>query len=118
MDHMITIHWPHGHRRPRLAAMGFTDLAPEARRRRLLLRFDDFELDAARFELRREGQALPLPPQPYDLLWLLAAARGEVVSREEIRRALWGDGTFVAFDGCVNFAIRELRKALGDDARC
>jgi len=100
--------------------MGFTEVVPaaeEARRRHLVLRFDAFEIDAARFELRREGRPVPLPPQPYDLLWLLAAARGEVVSREEIRRALWGDGTFVAFDGCVNFAVRELRKVLGDDAR-
>src|SRR5438045_8337902 len=100
-------------------AMGPTEPAAlaEARRRRVVMRFGGFELDAVRFELRREGQAVPLPPQPYDLLWLLAAGRGEVVTREEIRRALWGEGTFVAFDGCVNFAVRELRKVLGDDAR-
>src|SRR3954467_1450965 len=106
MDCMITIHWPHGQAWPRFTAMGFTDLVPvtpEARRRHVVLRFDDFEMDAARFELRRAGRAVPLPPQPYDLLWLLAAARGELVSRDEIRRVLWGEGTFVAFDGCVNF---------------
>jgi len=89
----------------------------EARRRHLVLRFGTFELDAARFELRREGERVPLAPQPYDLLWLLAARPGEVVTRDEIRRALWDEGTFVVFSGCVNFAVRELRKALGDDAR-
>ncbi len=89
----------------------------DARRQRLVLRFGEFELDAARFELRRGGERVAIAPQPYDLLWLLAARAGDVVSRDEIRQALWGDGTFVAFAGCVNFAVRELRKALGDDAR-
>lgn len=99
--------------------MGFAGQAvlAEARRRRVVLRFDGFEMDAARFELRRHGEAVPLPPQPYDLLWLLAAGRGQIVTRDEIRQALWEDGTYVAFDGCVNFAVRELRKVLGDDAR-
>jgi DNA-binding winged helix-turn-helix (wHTH) protein len=88
-----------------------------ARQRHLVLRFGPFALDAARFELRREGTPVPLAPQPYDLLWLLASRPGALVGRDEIRFALWGGETFVAFDGCVNFCVRELRKALGDDAR-
>jgi DNA-binding winged helix-turn-helix (wHTH) protein len=89
----------------------------DARRRRLVLRFHEYELDAARYELRRRGRRVDLAPQPYDLLWVLAS-RDDLVTREEIRRALWGEDTFVEFDGCVNFAIRELRRVLGDDARC
>jgi DNA-binding winged helix-turn-helix (wHTH) protein len=89
----------------------------EARRRHLLLRFDGFELDSARFELRRGGNAIPLAPQPFDLLWLLASHAGELVGRDEIRGTLWGGETFVEFDGCVNFCVRVLRKALADDAR-
>ena len=95
---------------------GLRDQA-EARRRRLVLSFEDFTLDAARFELRRRGRHVPLAPQPYDLLWALASADGEVVSRPEIRRVLWGSVTFVDFDGCLNFTVRALRRALGDDAR-
>jgi DNA-binding winged helix-turn-helix (wHTH) protein len=95
------------------AAVGFD----QARRRRIHLRFAAFELDSARFELRRHGTGIPLAPQPFDLLWLLASRAGELVGREEIRGRLWGGATFVQFDGCVNFAVRVLRKALGDDAR-
>ena len=43
-------------------------------------------------------------------------ASGEVVSREDIQRALWGRDTFVDFEQGVNHAIRELRAVLGDSA--
>jgi DNA-binding winged helix-turn-helix (wHTH) protein len=89
----------------------------EARRRRVVLCFEEFTLDAARFELTRRGRRVALAPQPYDLLWALASAGGAVVSRAEIRRVLWGSETFVDFDGGLNFTVRALRKALGDDAR-
>ena len=89
----------------------------QARRRHVLLRFEGFELDSARFELRRGGTGIPLAPQPFDLLWLLASRAGELVGRDEIRGKLWGGETFVEFDGCVNFCVRVLRKALADDAR-
>lgn len=98
------------------AAAGILPLE-QARRRRLLLRFADFELDAARFELRRQGAAVPLAPQPYDLLWLLASRPGVLIGRDEIRSELWGGATFVEFDGCVNFSVRVLRRTLDDDAR-
>ena len=98
------------------AAAGILPLA-HAHRRRLLLRFAPFELDAARFELRRQGGAVPLAPQPYDLLWLLASRPGVLIGRDEIRTELWGGDTFVEFDGCVNFCVRVLRRTLDDDAR-
>jgi DNA-binding winged helix-turn-helix (wHTH) protein len=89
----------------------------QARRRHVVLRFEGFELDPARFELRRDGASVPLAPQPFDLLWLLASRPGVLVGRDEIRGRLWDGGTFVEFDGCVNFCVRVLRKALADDAR-
>jgi DNA-binding winged helix-turn-helix (wHTH) protein len=89
----------------------------QARRRRLVLRFEGFTLDPARFELRRGETSVPLAPQPFDLLWLLASRPGALVGRDEIRRALWDGGTFVEFDACVNFCVRVLRKVLDDDAR-
>jgi DNA-binding response OmpR family regulator len=89
----------------------------QARRRRVVLRFGGFELDPARFELRHHGVPVPLAPQPFDLLWLLASRAGVLVGREEIRGQLWDGGTFVEFDGCVNFCVRVLRRALADDAR-
>ncbi|HET6900152.1 MAG TPA: winged helix-turn-helix domain-containing protein [Vicinamibacteria bacterium] len=89
----------------------------QARRRHLVLCFEGFALDPARFELRRGEASVPLAPQPFDLLWLLASRPGALVGRDEIRRALWDGGTFVEFDGCVNFCVRVLRKVLADDAR-
>jgi DNA-binding winged helix-turn-helix (wHTH) protein len=57
-----------------------------------VLRFGTFELDPARGELRKAGELVKLQSQQIDLLSLLAKRPGEVVSREEIRRALWDDG--------------------------
>ena len=79
-------------------------------------RFGQFELDVEAGELRRNGTRLKLQPQPFKLLTLLARRSGALVSREEIRSELWQDGTYVDFDQAVNFAIRQIRDALGDSA--
>jgi eukaryotic-like serine/threonine-protein kinase len=81
-----------------------------------LLRFGIYELDARSGELRREGVAVRLPPQPFRVLWMLASRRGELVTREEIRQELWGNDTFVDFDGGLNFCINQIRRALRDSA--
>lgn len=83
----------------------------------LLLRFGRFELDVRLQELRREGVRVRLQPQPLKLLALLARRSGNLVTREEIRHALWGEGTFVDFEQGLAFCIRQIRAALGDDAR-
>ena len=81
-----------------------------------VLRFGIFELDYRSGELRRGGVGVKLPPQPFKVLWLLASRPGEVVSREEIREALWGADTFVDFDSGLNFCINQIRRALHDSA--
>jgi DNA-binding winged helix-turn-helix (wHTH) protein/Tol biopolymer transport system component len=81
-----------------------------------VLRFGIFELDYRSGELRRGGVGVRLPPQPFKVLWLLASRPGEVVSREEIREALWGSDTFVDFDSGLNFCINQIRRALHDSA--
>lgn len=83
----------------------------------VLLRFGRFELDLRLHELRREGVLVRLQPQPFKLLVLLARRSGDLVTREEIRRALWGDGTFVDFEQGLGFCVRRIRKALGEAAR-
>jgi DNA-binding winged helix-turn-helix (wHTH) protein len=82
----------------------------------LLLRFGPFELDSASEQLRKNGRLVPLQPQPFKLLSLLAKQGGVVVSRDEIRTALWSDDTFVNFEQGVNFAMRQVREALGEQA--
>ncbi len=80
------------------------------------IRFADFEARAETGELRRGGVAVQIRPQAFRVLVLLASRAGELVTRDEIRKELWGDATFVDFEHGVNFCINQLRSALGDDA--
>jgi DNA-binding winged helix-turn-helix (wHTH) protein len=79
-------------------------------------RFGQFELDIDAGELRRNGRRVKLQPQPFKLLVLLTRRPGSLVSREDIRTELWPEGTFVDFDQSVNFAIKQVRDAMGDSA--
>lgn len=77
--------------------------------------FDDFELDCARFELRRKGKAVRLETIPMELLQLLAESEGRLVTREEIEERLWGKDVFVDAEHGINTAVRKIRQALEDD---
>ena len=80
------------------------------------LRFDDFQLDFARFQLFRGGKPLRLEGLPMQLLIFLAENQGQLVTREQISAALWSKDVFVDVDQGINTAIRKIRRALGDDA--
>jgi len=88
-----------------------TDPQPERR-----YRFGVFEADAATGELRRQGIRIKLNAQPFQLLFMLLERPGELLTREEISRELWPDGTFVDFEHGVNSAVNRIREALGDTA--
>lgn len=79
-------------------------------------RFGVFEADANTGELRRQGIRIKLNTQPFQLLVLLLERPGELLTREEIARELWPDGTFVDYEHGVNSAINRIREALGDTA--
>jgi len=81
-----------------------------------VLRFGGFELDPERGQLHKYGSLVRLPPQPFKALLLLARRAGDVVTREELRRELWGEQIHVDFDQGMNFTIRQARAVLGDDA--
>src|SRR5262249_24579804 len=81
-----------------------------------ILRFGAFELHPNSGELRRHGDLVKLSPQPFKVLEALVRRGGEVVTREEIRERVWHADTFVDFDQGLNFCIRQIREALGDDA--
>jgi TolB-like protein len=57
-----------------------------------------------------------LQPQPAQVLKTLIAARGQLVSRESIRQAVWGSEVHVDFDKALNYAISQVRSALRDSA--
>jgi TolB-like protein/DNA-binding winged helix-turn-helix (wHTH) protein len=80
------------------------------------VRFGDFELDMRNGELRRGGVLVKLPPQPSKVLMLLVSRAGEVVPRQEIAKQVWDSDTFVDFEQGLNFAIRQIRAVLDDDA--
>jgi DNA-binding winged helix-turn-helix (wHTH) protein/TolB-like protein len=67
-------------------------------------------------ELLRDGAVVHLQPQPSKVLALLVSRAGELVTREEIQRHVWGDETHVDFDQGLNWCIRGIREVLGDDA--
>jgi TolB-like protein/DNA-binding winged helix-turn-helix (wHTH) protein/Flp pilus assembly protein TadD len=79
-------------------------------------RFGAFEFQPRTGELRKQGRKVRLREQAVQILTLLLARPGDLVTREEIQKALWPDDTFVDFDVGLNSAIRRLRDALDDSA--
>jgi DNA-binding winged helix-turn-helix (wHTH) protein len=81
-----------------------------------LVRFGVFEADLRAGELRRSGNKVRLQDLPFRALTLLLARPGEVITREEFRRALWPSDVFVDFEQGLSSAVMRLRDALGDSA--
>jgi DNA-binding winged helix-turn-helix (wHTH) protein/TolB-like protein len=79
-------------------------------------RFGLFEFDVSSGELRREGALVRLQSQPAQVLGTLLAHADQVVSREELRLAVWREDTFVDFERGLNFCIAQIRAALNDNA--
>src|SRR5262249_42813607 len=77
--------------------------------------FDRFRLDSARGQLYDESGPIALTPKALSLLEYLAARPGRLVKKAELLEAVW-PGVFVA-DGALKVCIREIRRALGDDAQ-
>lgn len=88
----------------------------------MLYRFGIFEFDDETNELRRNGRAAALEPQPAKALALLlsraadrgGARAGDIVTREELRDAVWGKDTHVDFDRGLAYCLSQIRAALGD----
>ncbi|HEY6357183.1 MAG TPA: winged helix-turn-helix domain-containing protein, partial [Vicinamibacterales bacterium] len=75
-----------------------------------------FVLDLAQYRLLAGDEPVPLERQPMELLRLFVSRRGELVTRDDIVKELWPDGTYVSEDQSINRVIRRLRLALGDDS--
>ena len=80
------------------------------------LAFGPFEVDASAGELRKSGLRMRLTGQPFEILMVLLAHPGEVITREQLRERIWRDGTFVDFEHGLSAAMNKLRRALGDSA--
>ena len=82
----------------------------------LRYRFGPFELNTGEESLARNGTRVKVQDLPYRLLVMLVERPGEIVTRDEVRKRLWPQDTFVEFDNSLGVAIRKVRDALNDDA--
>ena len=80
------------------------------------IRFGDYELNLQAGVLRKNGVPIRCQEQPLQVLAALAERPGELVTREELRRRVWPQDTFVDFDHALNTAVKKIRAALNDDA--
>jgi len=83
---------------------------------RQLARFGLYEADLRQRILTRSGLRIRVQDQPFQVLTLLLERCGEIVTRDELRQALWPADSYVEFDDGLNTAIKKLRTALGDTA--
>lgn len=82
---------------------------------RHLYRFGEFELYADENVFRRNGETISLTPKMYEMLLVLVRNGSQVVEKDTLLKEVWPD-SFVE-EGNITFNIRQLRKALGDDAQ-
>jgi len=80
------------------------------------IRFGRFDLSLGTGELRKDGIRLKLSGQAIEVLRLLAASPGKVVSREELQQKLWPGASFGDPEHGLNAAVNRLRETLGDSA--
>jgi len=78
------------------------------------IRFGPFQIDQQRQQVFRNGSRLKLQGKVYQVLLSLIAKPGQVVTREELKQALWPSDTHVNFDANVNTTVNKLRQILGD----
>ena len=79
-------------------------------------RFGSFEVDPLARQLRKHGVRVKLYGQSFEILLMLLEKPGEVVTREQMRKRIWAEDTFVDFEHSLNTAIKNLRRVLSDSA--
>ena len=81
-----------------------------------LVRFGNFDFDCSTGELRSDGRRVSLQSQPAQVLAQLLSNPGQIVTRDQLRRAIWAEDTFIEFDTALNVAVNKVRQALRDSA--
>jgi DNA-binding winged helix-turn-helix (wHTH) protein len=79
-------------------------------------RFGPYHIDCQRRQVFLDSTPLRLQGKVYQVLIVLLQKQGEVVTREELRHALWPAGTHVDYVANTNTAINKLRQALKQSA--
>src|SRR5579863_7319816 len=78
--------------------------------------FGAYEADFYARELRKSGTRRKLQEKPFAVLEVLLRNAGELVTREQLRQALWPDDTHLDFEHSLSIAVHKLRLTLGDTA--
>jgi eukaryotic-like serine/threonine-protein kinase len=81
-----------------------------------VVRFGPYEANFTDGELRKHGTRLKIQPKPLFVLQLLVNNQGKIVTREELRKALWQADVFVDFEKNLGTAVNKLRSVLSDSA--
>jgi DNA-binding winged helix-turn-helix (wHTH) protein len=99
---------------PSLDPLMETDSAQEISVAPRYVRFGPFHVDRQRQQVYRGGNKLRLQGKVYQVLLVLIHKQGEVVTREQLKQALWPADTHVNYDANVNTTVNKLRQALGE----
>jgi len=78
------------------------------------LHFDDLTIDVDGQQVYRDGRLVKLRPREYDLLIALVRRAGQVISRDELLRDVWGHPVNIA-TRTVDAHIVELRRQIEKD---
>ena len=81
----------------------------------MIYRFDDYQLDTDRYELRKAGELVHLEPQVFDVLALLVGSHDRMVAKDELLERVWGD-KFIS-EAALNSRLMAARKAIADNGR-
>ena len=76
--------------------------------------FGVYQFDVDALELRKNGRLVAIEPQPARALALLLSHANELVTRDELKRAIWGTDIHVDFDRGLAYCLSQIRLALGD----
>ncbi|HEX8248868.1 MAG TPA: winged helix-turn-helix domain-containing protein [Pyrinomonadaceae bacterium] len=77
-------------------------------------KFDEFELDVLKRQLKREGDVVPLNPKAFDLLFALVENNGKLLSKDDLLGLVWEDQIVEESNLTVNMSA--IRRALGEKA--
>ena len=87
---------------------------PESGAANDILNFGNIIMDTTRYDVRKDGELIPLTIREFDLLYCLAKGGGQIFSREELMEKVWGYEYFGDIR-TVDVTIRRLREKLEDD---
>src|SRR5271154_1321177 len=99
----------------RLPLHSYTPMPPQSQSPPRLA-FGPFEVNVPAGQLLKSGVRIRLSGQPFQILLILLAHPGDVVTNEQLREQIWKDGTFVDFEHGLHAAVNKLRRGLGDSA--